>query len=320
MKAYILRRVASLLPLLLALSVFSFALGQLAPGDAARSLLLLQGGAPPTDEQVRALRTELGLDDPAAVQYARWGRNAVTGDLGQSFRTGQSVTGSLRQAFPVTAELATLAFLIVLGLAIPLGVVAALRQGRLSDHVSRVLALAGASAPSYWIGYLLVILFSVRLGLFPTSGVASPSSYVLPAVTLALYATSVMLRLTRASMLDVLGEDFVRGARARGVPEARVVIAHALRVALNPVVTYGGVTLGGLLGGAVIVESVFGMPGIGKLLVDAINDRDFPVVQGFILLFGTVVLLVNLAVDLLYVALDPRIRLAGGEGGRDGGG
>ena len=319
MNGYILRRVASLLPLLLALSLFSFALGQLAPGDPARALLLLQGGAPPTDEQVRALRTELGLDDPAAVQYARWGRDVVTGDLGRSFRTGQSVAGSLRQAFPVTVELAVLAFLIVLGVAIPLGVVAALGQGRLYDHVSRVLALAGASAPSYWIGYLLVILFSVRLGLFPTSGVAAPSSYVLPAVTLALYATSVMLRLTRASMLDVLGEDFVRGARARGVPEARVVIAHALRVAINPVVTYGGLTLGGLLGGAVIVESVFGMPGIGKLLVDAINDRDFPVVQGFILLFGTVVLLVNLAVDLLYVALDPRIRLTGGERGRDGG-
>jgi peptide/nickel transport system permease protein len=319
MNGYILRRVASLLPLLLALSVFSFALGQMAPGDPARSLLLLQGGSPPTDEQVRALRVELGLDDPAVVQYARWGRNLVTGDLGRSFRTGQSVAVRLRQAFPVTVELAILAFLIVLGLAIPLGVVAALGQGRLSDHVSRVLALTGASAPSYWIGYLLIILFSVRLGLFPTAGVASPSSYVLPAVTLALYATSVMLRLTRASMLDVLGEDFVRGARARGVPEARVVVAHALRVAINPVVTYGGLTLGGLLGGSVIVETVFGMPGIGKLLVDAINDGDFPVVQGFVLLFGTVVLLVNLAVDLLYVALDPRIRLIGGERGRDGG-
>ena len=314
MTSYILRRVASLLPLLICLSVFSFGLGQLAPGDTARTLLLQQGSSLPTDEQVRDLRITLGLDDPAIVQYGRWVRGAVAGDLGESFTTGQSVAASLRQALPVTLELSLLAFLIVVALGIPLGVAAALARGRLPDHLSRLLSVAGASIPSYWLGYLLIILFSVRLELLPTSGVSTPASYVLPAATLALYATSVMLRLMRASMLEVLGEEFVRGARARGIPEPRVVVRHALRVALNPVATYGGLVLGGLLGGAVIVETVFGMPGIGKLAVDAINRRDFPVVQGFVLLFGTVVFVVNLGVDLLYVVLDPRARMVDAEG------
>jgi peptide/nickel transport system permease protein len=313
--SYIVRRIASVIPLLICLSVFSFSLSHLAPGDTARAILVQQGGAPPTDEEVRALRLRLGLDRPAAVQYTRWVRTAMTGDLGESFTTGQSVASSLRRALPITIELSMLAFLLVVGLGIPLGVAAALARGRISDHISRLLSLAGASIPSYWFGYLLIIVFSVRLHWLPTSGVGTPSSYLLPAATLALYGTSVMLRLTRASMLEVLGEEFVRGARARGLSEARVVVRHALRVALNPVATYGGLVLGGLLGGAVIVETVFGMPGIGKLAVDAINNRDFPVVQGFVLFFGTVVVLVNLGVDVLYAVLDPRVRTADAKGG-----
>ena len=248
MTATVLRRLASLLPLLLGLSIFSFALGQLAPGDPVRSLLLQQAGVPPTDAQVDARRAELGLDDPAVVQYGRWMRGALTGDLGRSFRSGQSVTESLRHALPVTVQLALLAFLIVVGLGIPLGVGAALAHGRPADHVLRLFSVAGASMPSYWLGYLLIILFSVRLHLLPTSGVSSPASYVLPALALSLSATSAMVRLTRASMLEVMGEDFIRSARARGIPPARIVARHALRVALNPVLTYGGLVLGGLLG------------------------------------------------------------------------
>lgn len=318
MKAYVLRRLAYIIPLLVALSVFSFALGQLAPGDPARALLRLQLGTPPTDQQVAAMRERLGLEDPAIVQYGRWVRDAVQGDLGTSFRTGESVSRRLLRALPVTVELSLLAFVIGVGAAIPLGVLAALRQRRLIDHASRVAALGAASLPSFWFGYLLIIVFSVRLGLFPTQGTASVISYVLPAVTLAVYAAGVLLRLTRASMLEVLGEDFVLAARARGLARSRVVVRHALRVALNPVVTYAGLVMGGLLGGAVIVETVFGMPGMGKLVVDAINDRDFPIVQGFVLYFGTLVLVVNLLVDLLYVVLDPQVRLAEGRGARAG--
>ncbi len=310
MRAYILRRLASLVPLLVGLSLFSFALGQLAPGDPARSLLRQQGGPPPTEEQVRAKRVELGLDRPVVVQFGRWLGDVATGDIGRSLRSGEPVAGAFRRALPVTLQLALLAFCIVVVVGVGLGAVAAVRRGGLADHTIRLLTLAGASLPSYFFGYLLILLFSVRLGLLPTSGIATPASYLLPAVTLALYPTSVMVRLTRASMLDVVGEDFVRHARARGLSPRRVVVRHALRVALNPVVTYGGLVLGGLLGGAVIVERVFGMPGIGRLVVDAVNGRDYPVVQGFVLLFGTIVLLLNLAVDVLYGALDPRVRVA----------
>lgn len=314
MSAYLLRRIAALLPLLLGLSIFTFALGHVSPVDRARSLALLEtGGSPPSPELIEAISSEYGLDDPAVVQYWRWLTGAVTGDLGRSFTSGQPVTASLRHAFPVTLQLGLLAFLIVLALGIPLGVVAAVRQGSLPDHGLRLFSVAGASLPSYWFGYLLVVVFSLRLGLFPTSGISSPSSYVLPAVTLALVTTSAVVRITRASMLDALGEEFVRRARAGGVPERRIVVRHALRVALNPVVTYGGLVLGGLLGGSIFVESVFDMPGLGRLGVDAIQKSDMPTVQGFVLLTGTVVLVVNLLVDMLYVRLDPRVRLAGSE-------
>jgi ABC-type dipeptide/oligopeptide/nickel transport system permease component len=301
-------------PLLLGLTVFTFALGQLAPGDPARALLLGQQGSPPTDAQVRALRVELGLDRPAVVQYWRWVRAAAAGDLGRSFRSGQSVAQSLKRALPVTVELALLAFLVVLGVGIPVGVVAALTHRGPTDHLIRILSVAGAAIPSYWLGYLLIIVFSVQLGLLATSGVSSTSSYVLPALTLAVYPTSVMVRLTRTAMLDALAQDHVRAARGRGLSQARIV-RHALRNALNPIVTYGGLVLGGLLAGAVIVETVFGMPGVGRLAVGAIDDGDLPVVQGFVLLVGTIVLVVNLAVDVLYAVLDPRVRLGGASGG-----
>jgi peptide/nickel transport system permease protein len=310
-RAQVARRIAQLVPLLMALSLFSFVLGQLAPGDPARTLARLRLAAPPTEEQVRAFGEAYGLYDPAPVQYARWVRNALTGDLGISFRSGQSVAASLWGALPVTAQLALLAFLIMVTVGTPLGIATALSPGRFLDHAVRVLALAGVALPAFWLAYLLIIVFSLRFGVFPTYWTGTPSSYVLPAVTLAAYGASVLLRLTRASLLEVLGEGFVRGARARGLTESAVVGRHALRVAGVPIVTYGGLVLAGLLGGSVIVESIFGMPGMGGLVVDAVNARDFPVVQGFVLVFGTVVLVLNLAVDLVYLALDPRVRLAG---------
>ncbi len=311
MSAQVVRRIAELVPLLIGLSLFSFVLGQVAPGDPARSLARLRVGAPPTEEQIRAFGEEHGLYDPAAVQYGRWLGNAVTGDLGTSFRTGQSVAGSLWDALPVTLELALLSFVIMVTVGIPVGIGAAVAPGRLLDHGSRFLALAGLALPGFWLAYLLIILFAVHLQWLPTSWTGTPSSFVLPSVTLAVYGTAVLVRLTRASMLEVLGEPFVRGARARGLSDQRVVWRHAFRVACIPVLTYGGLLLGGLLGGSVIVESIFGMPGMGALVVDAIETRDFPVVQGFVLLYGTVIVLLNLAVDLLYLAVDPRMRQDG---------
>lgn len=309
MKRYVVRRVSYVVPLLVALSVFSFALGKVAPGDPARALLQQRLDHPPSEEQVEEFRKRLGLDDPAIVQYGRWVTSAMRGDLGTSFRTGESVSASLLSSLPVTAKLSLLGFVIAVGAGVPLGVLAALRRQRLWDHISRVFALGAASMPSFWFGYLLIIAFAVQLNIFPTQGTERQNSYILPAITLSVYALGVLVRLTRASMLDVLGDDFVLAARARGLPRRSVVIRHTLRVALNPVLTYSGLLVGGLLGGAVIVETVFAMPGMGKLVVDAITDRDFPVVQGFVLYFGTLVLLTNLMVDLLYVVVDPRVRL-----------
>lgn len=309
------RRIGHAGLLLVALTVFSFSLGKMAPGDPARALLRMQLAQPPTDQQVTRFSERLGLDDPAVVQLGRWVVDAAQGDLGQSFRSGRPVATSLWEAFPITLDLSLLAFVIAVGLAVPLGVLAAIRSGGLLDHATRVLALGGASLPNFWLGYLLIIAFAVKLHLLPTQGATSALSYVLPAVTLAVYPLGVLLRLTRASMLEVLGDDFVLAARSRGLPR-RMFVRHAARVALNPVLTYAGILIGGLLGGAVIVETVFSMPGMGKLVVDAISDRDFPIVQGFVLYFGILVLLVNLVVDLLYVVLDPRVRLVEAEGMR----
>lgn len=308
MKAYLVRRVAYLVPLLMGLSVFAFALGKLAPGDAAAALLRQQLSEPPTQQQIEQFRQRLGLDDPVVVQFARWAADAVRGDLGTSFGTGQSVARSLWQALPVTVELTALAFVIAVGCAIPLGVIAARRRGTVIDHISRVAALATASLPAFWFGYILIVVFAVQLQMFPTQGSGSATSYMLPALTLAVYPLGVLMRLTRASMLEVLGDEFILAARARGLPRLNIMV-HALRVALNPVITYSGLLIGALLGGAVIVETVFGMPGLGKLMVDAINGRDYPMVQGFVLYVGALVLLVNLVVDLLYVAVDPRVSL-----------
>lgn len=303
--------------MLVALSVFAFALGKLAPGDGAIALLRQQLSEPPTRQQIEAFRERVGLNDPVVVQFFRWLGDAVQGDLGTSFRSGESVTRSLWQALPVTVQLTALAFVIAVGCAIPLGVLAALHRRRLVDHISRVMALSTASLPGFWFGYILIIIFAVQLDVFPTQGTGSPMAYVLPAVTLAVSPLGVLMRLTRASMLEVLGDEFIVAARARGLPRLNVLI-HALRVAVNPLITYAGLLIGSLLGGAVVVETVFGMPGLGKLAVDAINDRDYPVVQGFVLFVGILVLLINLAVDLLYVAVDPRVRLVETPaGGRD---
>lgn len=307
--AYVLRRIGLLVPVWLGISLFAFVLSHLSPGDPAELILLQRTGEAPSAEEVEALREELGLDDPLPVQFGRWVVDAATGDLGTSYRSGRSVFGELARRSVDTLRLAVPALGVALGISIPVGVLAAIRRNTVADHVSRIAALLGDSIPAYWLGYLLIILFSVHLGLLPVAGAGSWQHLVLPAVTLGMGTTAVLMRLTRSSLLEVLGEDYVRTARAKGLRERTVIAPHALKNALIPVVTVAGIVFGHFLTGAVIVETVFSWPGVGKYVIDSIFNRDYPVIQGFVVLAGTVFVLVNLVVDLLYVWLDPRVRL-----------
>lgn len=312
MGQYITRRLLLLVPIWLGITLMAFALGRLAPGDPARLIAERQADGLATPAQIERVREEYGLNDRLPLQYARWVGNALRGDLGLSFKTGGPVLEELARRFPATLELAVYGMCVGILLALPLGIQAAVRRGSAVDHASRLVALAGASLPSFWLAFLLIIVFAVQLRMLPVAGRGTARHLVLPAVTLGFALAAPLTRLTRSSMLEVLGEDFVRTARAKGLHERGVVIRHALRNALIPVVTVAGMSFGHLLGGAVIVETVFAWPGVGKLVVDSIFDRDYPLIQGYVLFMGTVFVLINLLVDLLYVWLDPRVQLASG--------
>jgi peptide/nickel transport system permease protein len=312
MGQYVARHLLLLAPIWLGITLMAFALGRLAPGDPARLIAERQVDGLATPAQIERVRAEYGLDDPLPLQYTRWVGNALRGDLGLSFKTGGPVLAELARRFPATLELAVYGMLVGIVLALPLGVQAAVRRGSSVDHASRLIALAGASLPSFWLGFILIIVFAVQLRLLPVAGRGTARHLVLPAVTLGFALAAPLTRLTRSSMLEVLGEDFVRTARAKGLHERAVIVRHALRNALIPVVTVAGMSFGHLLGGAVIVETVFAWPGVGKLVVDSIFDRDYPLIQGYVLFMGTVFVLINLMVDLLYVWLDPRVKLASG--------
>lgn len=320
MTRYIARRLVNLVPVWLGISILAYGLANLAPGDPAEIILRRQTGEQPSDEAVQALRQQLGLNDPLPVRYGRWLEHGVTGDLGTSYRTGQPVLRELSDRFPATLLLAVAALIVGVVIAVPLGVVSAARMNRPIDHVSRILALLGASVPSFWLGYVLIIAFAVSLKLLPVAGYGDLPHLVLPAFTLGLGAAASLSRLTRANVLEVLEEDFVRTARAKGLSERRAIVTHALRAALIPTVTVIGMRFGQLLAGAVIVETVFAWPGIGKFVVDSIYDRDYPTIQGFVLFMGTVVVLLNLLVDVSYVWFDPRVRLGARQHGSRGAG
>ncbi len=300
-----------LAPVWLGVSILAFSLATLAPGDPAELMLLRQTGQAPTAEAVVQLREQLGLNGPLVVRYARWFGNTATGDLGTSYRTGTPVLELLASRFPYTLQLSLSALLLAIVIAIPLGAVAAVRRDSGTDHLARAVALVGASIPSFVVGYLLILLFAVTLRLLPVAGSDGWRSLILPVLTLGIGEAAALARLTRANMLEVLAEDYVRTASAKGATRFMVFVRHALRNALNPVLTLTGVRFGRLLGGAAIVETVFARPGIGKTVVDAIYDRDYPVIQGFVLFAGTVFLLANLFVDVSYPWLDPRVRLTG---------
>jgi peptide/nickel transport system permease protein len=311
----VLRRVALSIPILLLVSIMVFSLIHLIPGDPVTVML----GQEATPEVKQALRHELGLDRPLVIQYFVWLGRVVRGDLGRSLVDRAPVLDQIRLRLPATIELAIGAFLIALLIAIPAGVLSATRRGSAVDHASTVLALGGLSLPSFWLAMLLIIVFAVKLQWLPASGYvpffenprANLTAMILPMFATGIRESAFLMRMLRSSMLEVLHADYVRTARAKGLRERAVVLRHALRNGLVPVVTSSGLIIAGLLGGLVITESIFSIPGFGRLIVDAIFQRDFITVQGAILVSAVLVVLVNLVVDLLLVLIDPRIKQRG---------
>jgi peptide/nickel transport system permease protein len=314
MARYLATRLISLVPILLGTSVVAFLLVRLVPGDPAIALLGLEADA----RSLAALRQQLALDQPIIVQYVTWLGHILTGDFGRSIQGGRAVFPLLLGALAPTALLSAAALVISLVIAIPAGIVAATNRNSGADYAASLLALCGLSLPSFWLGILMILAFSIYLPLFPASGYVSPlvdplshlRHLVLPAVTLGAALAAATMRMTRATMLEVLRADYVRTARAKGLSRRRVIWGHALRNARIPIVTLLGIQLGQLLGGVVITETVFSWPGIGKLTVDAIFARDYPVVQGAVLLTATLFVLINLMTDMIYTVLDPRVRLS----------
>lgn len=304
MLRYVVRRILLAVPVLLGVATLVFSLIHLVPGDPA--LAMLGDGAAPQD--VIELRKSLGLDRPLLAQYVQFLRRAITGDLGTSFRTGQPVTTMIAERIPATAELAVAAMLVAIVIAIPLGVIAAVRRGTPVDYGAMAFALAGVSIPNFWLGPLLAIVFAVELGWLPVSGRGTLAHLVLPAVSLGLALAAILARMTRASLLDELNELYVRAARARGVSRAATITTHALRNSFIPLLTIVALQFGAVLTGAVITETIFAWPGIGRLLIQSIGFRDYPMVQGCILLIAVTYVTVNLVTDVLYGVLDPRIR------------
>jgi peptide/nickel transport system permease protein len=304
MHVYVIRRLGSTVFVLLGVSALVFGMILLIPGDPVRYML----GEFASPDAVEQLRRALGLDAPLHVQYLQFLRRVATGDLGRSLITNVPLSHEIGRRFPVTLQLALMSVAIGAIIGLSAGAMAAVRHNRLADFLVMVGALIGISAPSFWIAFLLMWTFAVRLPWFPVSGYQGPVSLVLPAVTLGLLTGGGIARLTRSSLLEVLRQDYIRSARAKGVAEPQVLSRHALRNALIPVVTLMGLQFGGLLSGAVVTETVFALPGIGQYAVQAITRRDFPVIQGVILIFALVFVLVNLLVDLLYALIDPRIR------------
>ena len=332
MTRYIVRRMLIAVPVLLSITLIVFVMLHSAGGDPAVVML----GARASDESLAALRSELGLDEPLPVQYVDFVRDAVQGNLGTSYRSKQPVAHEVFSRFPATVELAVGAMLIATIIGLIAGTIAATRKNSFFDYSSTAMSLIGVSVPTFWLGIILIIIFGVELKWLPISGRVDPrigadpnahflilNSFVhgdwavfwdalkhliLPAFTLAAWPAAIIARMTRASLLEAMGQDYIRTARAKGLKERTVVVRHVFRNAMLPIITVAGLEFGGLLAGAVVTEQVFSWPGIGKLTVDAITNRDYQIVQGVVILVGVIFILMNLVVDIVYVWLDPRIR------------
>jgi len=301
---FLARRLVLTIPVLLGVATLVFSLIHQIPGDPAQAML----GETASEADVAALRAKLGLDRPLVEQYAAFLRGTLRGDLGTSLRTSQPVTQAIRERLPATFELAAAAMLVSIGLSIPLGILAAVKRGTAVDHAATTLSLLGVSVPNFWLGPLLAIVFSIELGWLPVSGRGTVAHLILPAISLGAALAAILARMTRATLLEELREPYVQAARARGASRSRAVLRHAFRNSLIPVVTLIGLQFGAVLTGAVITETVFAWPGIGRLLIQSIGFRDYPIVQGCILLIAVTYVAMNLLTDLVYGVLDPRIR------------
>ena len=312
MLAYLLKRLAALIPTVFFVTVIIFCLQQLLPGDPA----VMLAGEDQDPAVVAYLHKKLHLDDPLPVRYGYWIAGVAHGDLGESLRIQQPVLQLIRDKLPVTLELAGLAMAIALVIGIPAGIVSAVAKDTVWDYAANMVALWGLSTPNFWLGILLILLFSVALGWLPASGYVSPfedlkanlAAMIMPAFVLGNAIAAVLMRHTRSAMLQVLNADYVRTARAKGLDESRVVLKHALRNALTPIITLGALEFGTLLSGAILTEQVFSIPGFGKLIVDAVFNRDYAVVQGVVLFTSSVYILLNLLADCAYFFVNPRLR------------
>lgn len=309
---YFLKRLAALLPTVFFVTVIIFALQQLLPGDAAKIL----AGEDQDPEVIAYLQKKMHLDEPLPVRYAYWMGGVLQGDLGESMRIQQPVLELIQDKLPVTLQLAAMAMVVALLLGIPAGIVSAVGKDSVWDYLANMVALWGLSTPNFWLGILLILLFSVSLGWLPASGYVSPAedlwgnlaAMVMPAFVLGNGIAAVLMRHTRSAMLQVLSADYVRTARAKGLRERVVVLKHGLRNALTPIITLGALEFGTLLSGAVLTEQVFSIPGFGKLIVDAVFNRDYAVVQGVVLFTSSVYILLNLMADMAYFLVNPRLR------------
>ena len=313
MLSYLLRRIATIVPTLVFVTILIFGLQQLLPGDPA----VVLAGEERDPNVVAYLRQKLHLDEPLPVRYGYWLKGVLHGDLGESLRMQKPVTALIAEKLPVTIELACLALVVALAIGIPAGIVSAVKRGTAWDYAANAVALWGLSTPNFWLGILLILLFSVTLGWLPASGYVSPfedwrtnlASMIMPAFVLGNAIAAVLMRHTRSAMLQVLSSEYVRTARAKGLAERNVILKHALRNALIPIITLGALELGTLLSGAVLTEQVFTIPGFGKLIVDAVFNRDYAVVQGVVLFTATPYIVLNLLADIAYMLANPRIRL-----------
>jgi peptide/nickel transport system permease protein len=301
-----------MIPTVVLVGVFAFLLIHMVPGDPAMVML----GSDATPQQLEMMRKEMGLDQPLITQFMLWAGKAVRGDLGRSYFLNMSVTQAILQRFPATLELSVLALVLAVLIGVPLGIAAAVRQNTVYDQILMSVSLVGVSFPSFWIGLLLMLVFSVQFGIFPTGGYVALNEgfwpwlhrLILPALALGFQQSALIARMTRSSMLEVLRQDYVRTAKAKGMKSRTVIMKHALRNCLTTVVTVIGTSFSTLMGGAMVVETVFTYPGVGRLVVMAVQRRDYPLVQGTLMFIALVCVLVNLLVDISYSAIDPRIR------------
>ena len=305
MLKYTMKRLVLMIPVLLGVSFVVFLLMYISPGDPAKMIL----GEMAEAKEVEALRESLGLNAGFWERYLNYMKDIVLyGDLGISYATREPVLTEVMERFPITLRLASSGVLVSLCIGVPCGIIAATRQYSIFDHVATVLSLLGNSMPAFWMGILLILVFSVQLGWLPSSGYSSFSYMILPALTLGTSSAAVIMRMTRSSMLEVIRQDYIRTARSKGQKESVVIYFHALKNALIPVITAVGLQFGMLLGGSILTETIFSVPGIGKLMVDSIKNRNYPIVQGGVLILAVIFSFVNLAVDLLYAYVDPRIK------------